>query len=462
MAAAIGPDDEAALHITDTLLAGAGLTQPKVARVVCEGGQQAISALVAAGVPFDRDSSGSLLLGREAAHSRDRIVHVRGDEAGAAIMRTLTEAALRSPRITLLESTVAEALLSDEGRITGVSVWDIREGRAVILAADTIVLATGGIGGLYSVTTNPLSSQGHGLSLAAAAGATLRDLEFVQFHPTALAVGRDPAPLATEAIRGAGGVLRNASGERLMEGLHPDGDLAPRDVVARGVAKAIAETGAAYLDVRGALGERFGEAFPTVAAACRDAGLDPSHDLLPIAPAAHYHMGGVRTTEDGSCDVDGLYAVGECASTGLHGANRLASNSLLEAIVMGSRLGRLLEGREARATAPTEEPIALEHSPARALAPVRRAMAQHAGILRDRSGLSQLVAALDRTRAETVGDHHGLRTAGAIAAAALFREESRGAHQRVDHPHTEETPSHTLIRSDGRGGWHAEKEIPAR
>ena len=446
MAAAMGPDDSPALHCQDTIAAGGGLVQKRAAQFLCDAGPQAVEDLASAGVTFDRHNNGRYLLGKEAAHGRDRIVHVGGDEAGAAIMRTLVEKARQADHIEIREEVVVERLLRDRRGITGVAAWDITAQEAITLSAGAVVLATGGIGGLFAVTTNPLFSQGHGLTLAAEVGATLRDLEFVQFHPTALDVGRDPAPLATEAIRGAGGLLRDLEGERFMPNLHPDAELAPRDVVARGVASAIKKTGGAFLDVRGELGARFDTQFPTVARAAREAGFDPKVDFLPIAPAVHYHMGGIRTDLTGATDVPGLFAVGECASTGVHGANRLASNSLLEAIVFGSAAAKALTAIKAEPTAAPYPPSEKLHKPARQLAEVRQLMAKEAGILRNGDGLRHALRTTKAQTSTTEGGRLARMAASMVLASAMKRKESRGAHQRTDHPQTDANARHTLLR----------------
>ncbi|NNU15342.1 L-aspartate oxidase [Parvularcula sp. ZS-1/3] len=447
LAAAVGGDDTPALHAADTIEAGAGLCDRRAVDILCTDGPDAVEALAELGVPFDRNDDGSLKVGREAAHGQDRIVHVGGDEAGAAIMRCLTEAAEAAESITIRERTAAYRINTDaHGNACGASALDIEKGEPVTFEASSVVLATGGIGGLYAVTTNPLSSQGHGIAMAALAGAALRDLEFVQFHPTALHVGRDPAPLATEAIRGAGGTLLDNDGERFMLALHRDAELAPRDVVARGVASAIKRTGAAFLDVRGELGDRFAEAFPTVFAACEAAGLNPATDLLPIAPAAHYHMGGIMTDTEGRSSLPGLFAVGECASTGVHGANRLASNSLLEAIVFGSRAAKVLSREKGAVGEPSEtQQSSLEIGPAMDLSDVRRLMASEAGILRIASGLRDAERHLAQKEAQSSGEEMALLTARLVLEAARAREESRGAHQRSDYPETSEAALHSLI-----------------
>ncbi|MHA7873579.1 MAG: L-aspartate oxidase, partial [Hyphococcus sp.] len=347
MAAAVGEDDTPNLHFADTMQAGAGLVDPEAASVLADGGPAAVEDLARFGVQFDRDDAGAYVLGREAAHCRNRIVHVTGDQAGAAIMAALVKAARASDHITILERMVVEDLLVDDnGAVGGVLIYNVKAGERVALDAGETVMATGGLGGLYAVTTNPKAAQGHGLAFAARAGAVVRDPEFVQFHPTALDIGVDPAPLATEALRGEGATLVNKDGSPFMAEYHKAEDLAPRDVVARAVEAEIKAGRGAFLDARTAIAEAFPNAFPTVFAACQKANIDPRTDLMPVAPAAHYHMGGVMTDLEGRASVDGLWAVGEVASSGVHGANRLASNSLLEAIVFGARIADQLRDKE--------------------------------------------------------------------------------------------------------------------
>ncbi len=449
LAAAMARDDSAEDHLADTLAAGAGLVDEAAARVLCTEGPAAVHDLASLGVPFDRDAAGNLAVGREAAHGRARIVHVGGDEAGATIMRVLAEKAAAAPHITVHEQMVAYKLVTADGAVVGVDTWSVADQKAVRLSATQVVLATGGMGGLYAVTTNPLHAQGHGLTMAAAAGATLRDIEFVQFHPTGIDIGKDPAPLATEAIRGAGATLHDAAGRRFMTTLHPDAELAPRDVVARGVAQAIAETGKAFLDARQAIGTAFKSRFPTVYAACMEAGIDPAIKPIPVAPAAHYHMGGVLTDIDGQTSVPGLWAVGEVASSGVHGANRLASNSLLEALVFGKRaadkianLGIDTKERSEASLATPQPPFPAK--PSTSLGPLRQRMAAEAGLLRTAAGLQNALSLCAEISPETLGDALGRDAAQLILTAALAREESRGAHQRADFPNAA-TPTHQLI-----------------
>jgi L-aspartate oxidase len=382
------------------------------------------------GVAFDRHEDGSLALSLEAAHSHARVARVAGDLAGREIMANLIKAVRACDHITLVEGVAARALLQTEtGRIGGVLAMN---GKPIRLEAEETVLATGGSGGLFRVTTNPVEAAGQGLGMAARAGALVADAEFVQFHPTAMDFGRDPAPLATEALRGEGAQLVNLDGTPFMTGYHYLGDLAPRDSVARAVASEIAAGRGAYLDCRAAIGAGFPDHFPTVFAACAAAGVDPRTDLIPIAPAAHYHMGGIVTDVWGKTTLDGLSAIGECASTGVHGANRLASNSLLEAVVFAHRVAERLRdapsGRQAGGDAASIAPL-----PADALQVLRTEMTAKAGVVRDAAGLTSLVGTIQDLKAQN-GPTNELVTAGLIAEGALARQESRGGHYRSDFP----------------------------
>src|SRR5215470_7657728 len=347
IAAAVAEGDSPEAHAADTIAVGGGLVDERVALGLAREAAARIDDLLRYGVPFDRDLEGRLAVGREAAHSARRIVHVRGDMAGAAVIAALTEAVRNTPSIRLIEGFVAENLLTENGAVTGLQIRDASDPLAspIVIASRAIVLATGGIGHLYAVTTNPAEASGLGLAIAARAGAVIADPEFVQFHPTAIMVGRDPAPLATEALRGEGASLINDAGERFMQATHPLAELAPRDIVARGVFAEIAAGRGAFLDAREALGARFAEKFPTVYASCIAAGIDPATQPIPIAPAEHYHMGGIAVDERGRTSIDGLWAGGEVSCTGAHGANRLASNSLLEAVVFAARIAEDIDGR---------------------------------------------------------------------------------------------------------------------
>ena len=339
LAVALAEDDDPELHAADTVVAGAGLVDPAMAQLLTREGPTAVRALAALGAPFDRDAAGDFVQSLEAAHSRARVARVKGDQAGREIMRAVAAAAMASPLVEIRAETRVTALLRDAaGAVRGVLAE--HAGRQIEIVAPATLLATGGLGGLYQITTNPRAVRGEGLALAALAGARIADPEFVQFHPTAIAVDVDPAPLASEALRGEGAVLVDGAGARFMESQHPQGDLAPRDIVARAIHRQIASGGGAFLDARAAVGAHFPEAFPAVFAACMAAGIDPRVQPIPIAPAAHYHMGGIVTDAEGRTSLAGLFAAGECASTGVHGANRLASNSLLEAAVFGARAGR--------------------------------------------------------------------------------------------------------------------------
>jgi L-aspartate oxidase len=443
VAAAMTEGDDPSLHAADTVAAGAGLVDPTMAELLTGEGPDAVRRLAAIGAPFDRTPDGGFAQSLEAAHSRPRVARVKGDQAGREIMRAMAAAAMASANIEIRPETRVRALLQDaDGRVRGVLVE--HQGRLGEIIAPATILATGGLGGLYAVTTNPRAVRGEGLALAALAGAQIADPEFVQFHPTAIAVDVDPAPLASEALRGEGAVLIDAEGQRFMAGHHPMGDLAPRDVVARAIHAQIAQGKGAFLDASAAIGEAFPEEFPAVFTACMAGGIDPRVQPIPVAPAAHYHMGGIAADADGRTSVPGLYAVGECASSGVHGANRLASNSLLEAAVFGTRAGRAA----ALEADPKTEPLPAAPSPDlpdEALQELRRAMARNAGVVRDAVGLRRLIALIDGLE-ETHGAAPPLLAARMVVACALAREESRGGHYRADFPNLAEMPRRTLIR----------------
>ena len=451
IAAAMDPTDSWRFHAEDTLAAGAGICDAEVAEFVAREAPARIEDLITYGAPFDRKPDGTLALGREAAHSANRIVHVKGDRAGAEVTRTLAERALATPSITLLEGFHALELAMEDGRATGLFA---RYGvgphaRLILFRAPAIIFATGGLGALYAVTTNPLEARGEGLGMAARAGAVIADPEFVQFHPTAIAIGRDPAPLATEALRGEGAILVDEKGLRFMPAIHRDAELGPRDVVARAIHREIAEGHKVFLDCREALGETFAQRFPTVYATCKSAGIDPAREPIPVAPAAHYHMGGIATDARGRSTIEGLWAVGECAATGLHGANRLASNSLLEALVFGARAADDVRNTIAVGKSTGEPP-----APDRFAAPppphaLRDTMSKLVGLERDAEGLSKAIDTITQIERAGAGEPALLNmtaTAKLVATAALARKESRGGHYRSDYPATDPVGSRTFLK----------------
>ena len=451
VAAALDPADSPEEHLQDTLVAGVGLCDETAVRVLCTEGPGRVRELIALGAAFDRDASGGLSLTREGGHHRDRIIHAGGDATGAEVSRALVAAVRAHPRIRVLEHALVLDLLQDaEGNAAGVTLHVLGEGSrdgVGAVRARAVVLATGGMGQVFSSTTNPSVSTGDGVALALRAGAEVTDLEFVQFHPTALHLGAADGQqfLVSEAVRGEGAVLIDAAGERVITTAdHPLADLAPRDVVAKAIFRRMRLRGDdhVYLDCRGLGADLLLRRFPTIVARCRAAGIDPVADLVPVAPAAHYASGGVRTDLDGRTSVAGLYACGEVACTGVHGANRLASNSLLEGLVFAARIGDDL----ARGLPSPGEPVAYDGPTVLLEASIRtelgQAMTLGAGVLRSDTSLKGAAEAL-HALGERVGDAPspaaweatGLHAvASALVAAAVLREETRGAHWREDHP----------------------------
>jgi L-aspartate oxidase len=442
MAAALTAVDSAELHARDTEAAGAGLVEPGATRALTGAGRETVEWLAAQGAPFDRDADGGFVVSLEAAHSVARVARVGGDGAGRAILSAVVAAVRAEKLIEVWDDARLKGLLQDaDGRVVGAVV--ARGGRAVEITATAVVLATGGAGGLFAATTTPSALKGEGMALAARAGAEILDPEFVQFHPTAIDVGLDPAPLATEALRGEGARLIDGQG-RFLLGAEDHADLKPRDVVARAVHAARIDGRGAFLDARTAIGEAFPHEFPAVFAACMRSGLDPRISPIPVMAACHYHMGGIAADADGRTTVAGLYAVGECAATGVHGANRLASNSLLEAAAFGRRAGRAVAGEAGGGRAlPVETAPDL---PEAALAELRAGMTDHAGVVRTAEGLTGLIALIDRLEAQ-YGPAAALLAARLIVQGALDRRESRGGHYRADYPQTNAVADHTRVRA---------------
>jgi L-aspartate oxidase len=458
IAVAISGAEDVELHLEDTLAAGDGLVDPIAARVLVEEGPVRVEELLQWDTHFDRyaagEHSGELMLTREGAHSRNRILHANGDATGREIGRALLAHASATTGITLLPWTLLTDLLTADGRVCGARLLD-ENGEIRTVRARSVLLASGGAGQVYSDTTNPAVATGDGIAAALAAGAELADMEFYQFHPTALSLPGVPRFLLSEALRGEGAWLVNAAGERFMHRYHPLLELAPRDVVARAITREgrsarPGEVLPVYLDMRHVAGIDLAARFPGISTFLHQHGLDLGRDLIPVRPAAHYLMGGVRTDVDGQTSLPGLYAAGEVACTGVHGANRLASNSLLEGLVFGARAAESMR-RESAIPMPAAETVAPPLQMERSLAPVEIAiqrlqqqMWEHAGLLRDAELLktidlsaaadyAEAVPAAGWTRREYEAQSLA-RVAGAIVRCALAREESRGAHFRNDYP----------------------------
>ncbi|HCQ66446.1 MAG TPA: L-aspartate oxidase [Rhodobacteraceae bacterium] len=449
IAAAMDASDSPAAHAADTVAAGAGTVDPAVAAMVTEHARDLIEDLTEIGTPFDRTAEGGYVMSLEAAHSMPRVVRIQGDQAGAQIMETLIAEVRNAPSVQVAERTLATGLEVEDGRVTGVWIRAAGKGTGpVLIRTPAVLLAGGGSGGLFALTTNPPRIRGQVIGLAARAGAVIADAEFVQFHPTAMDVGEDPAPLATEALRGEGAWLVNADGHRFMLDIDDRGELAPRDIVARGI---FAETQAGRrpaLDTRDALGAEILTRFPAVAEACARTGIDPVTQTIPVACAAHYHMGGVETGMEGSASLDRLWVCGEAASTGLHGANRLASNGLLEAVVYARLAAQDIARKVPKAPADVA-PVAIDFQGAgtdvyssSSMQALRDVMTNKVGVLRDEAGLRLAlaeIATLEAAEAGSITFANMCATATLITAAALVRRESRGGHYRTDYPQTDPT-----------------------
>ncbi len=466
IAVALSDEDEIGLHLQDTINAGDGLVNVDAARVLVEEGPPRIEELIEWGTQFDRTGT-KLAFTREGAHSRNRVLHAHGDSTGQEIGRALYAKASTLPSIHFLEYEFTTELIVEGGRVCGVRVLDA-ENRAHSIRAAGVVLATGGLGQVYSDTTNPTVATGDGIAMAYRAGAEISDMEFVQFHPTALYLKGAPRFLLSEALRGEGAYLRNMALQRFMPKYHELAELAPRDVVARAIAHEIELAGSAdavvYLDLTHLPAERVRSRFPRIYQTCMEYNIDIATDLIPIRPAAHYAMGGVRTDLDGRATLPGLYAAGECACTGVHGANRLASNSLLEGLVFGARAAQTLASEHKKPSSfPTREshpqlsePMADREHVERVLHKVQAAMWHDVGVVRDGERLHRVIAELEGLRAELPERSsrraweaaNVLETGLLIARSAQAREESRGAHYRTDFPeHSDRFRKHSVVRN---------------
>lgn len=479
IAVALEGGEDVALHLEDTVAAGDGLVYRPAAAVLVEEGPRRVEELIEWGAQFDREH-GALMRTREAAHSRPRILHANGDATGAEISRSLAAMARANPAIEFAEWTTVSGFVVAEGRVIGVDLLDA-DGRLRRVSARSVLVAAGGAGQVYLDTTNPAVATGDGVALAADAGAELADMEFYQFHPTALSLPGVPRFLLSEALRGEGAILRNDHGDRFMERYHAKLELAPRDVVARAVARESmgadpGETRMVYLDMRHVTDIDLHKRFPGITAALAQHGLDLKRDLIPVRPAAHYMMGGIRTDLDGRTSLRGLFAAGEAACTGLHGANRLASNSLLEGLVFGARAADAMLADALPLESPEDVrmdellPKASEEDLLSIAEGLKRTMAHYAGLLRDEELLRQGIAAHGEIDERLSGLGQKCRqtrglveakalsaVAGAILRSALARTESRGAHFRSDFPERNDTAfqKHSSYRRSGEVGFEA-------
>jgi L-aspartate oxidase len=474
IAAALGPGDSPEQHKKDTLIAGAGLCDIAAVDVLVTEGPEAVRKLIAHGAVFDKSETGEIALTREGGHLRNRILHAGGDATGAEVSRALLTAVNSDPGIEVIENALAiDVLKGKSGAVCGVTLHVIGAGsidgvgRAL---AKAVVIATGGLGQVYSQTTNPAVSTGDGVALALRAGAEIKDVEFIQFHPTVL--WRDETksgqqPLISEAVRGEGAVLVNDKGERFMQGVHPQADLAPRDIVAKEIFKQMSEQNSSHVWLDATKVKDFKERFPTIYASCIENGINPIEQLIPVAPASHYASGGVLVDLNGLTSVKGLYACGETACTGAHGANRLASNSLLEGLVFGTRIAESISKNIASQEDPVEPIDEIFLADPAIKMPLQLAMSKGAGVMRSTKSLNETLGILKQLsnhqssspRIESWETSNLYLLATAIVKAALLREESRGSHWRSDFPEpSPEWQKHIIQSLNSDGSWNSRME----
>lgn len=442
IAAAIAEDDDFETHVQDTIKAGAGLVDYEVAKQIILAGTERVHHLAELGVNFKRDEKGNFNFGREAAHSKNRILHINGDASGKEIMNVLNARVSEKKNIQTRYTCEALEISVYGSNVNGIWIKN-EKGETEFISASNIILATGGVSALYSKTTNPLSIYGKGLGLAARAGAVIADAEFVQFHPTALDLGVDPVPLATEALRGEGAIIINEKGERFLDNYHPAAELAPRDIVSRAVFSEISKGNKIFLDATNLKSGKVKDKFPNVYNLCKQNNIDADLQPIPIAPAAHYHVGGIATNINGRSSINGLWACGEVACTGFHGANRLASNSLLESIVLAYNSAKDVEQNfiEPASKSITSQFSHKNTNAISELEDLRNVMMENVGIERSEASLKKalhFISELMKRTSDNISFLNVLTTASMITKMALEREESRGCHYRSDYPETKE------------------------